>query len=75
MSEKENAEDLATVLLRERDRVRDEVVPMYESIGINGRPALTLVIRPAILLADEALKEHDVNKMIHALKNLRSIKE
>ncbi len=68
----EQQEDLPTALLHERDRVRDEIVPLYESIP-TGVFALAVTIRPALALADEALKEHDVVKMVQALAALREI--
>jgi hypothetical protein len=65
--------DLPTELLKERDRVRDQIVPAYEEIGIAGVPALTMFIRPALELAEKALKEHDAVMMVRALGELRSI--
>ncbi len=65
--------DLPTELLAERDRVRDAIVPQYESIGDAGKPALLLVIRPALDKADAALKEHDAAAMVVALAELRGI--
>ncbi len=65
--------DLPTELLAERDRVRDVIVPEYESIGDAGKPALAFVIRPAIARADYALKKHDAAEMVVALKELRGI--
>lgn len=66
-------EDLPTALLRLRDKIRDEVIPSYEELGINGRFALSW-IRPTVAAADKALKEHDAAAMVLALSDLRSIK-
>lgn len=68
-------EDLPTAVLRERDRVRDVVLPAYKEIGQAGLPALKMFIEPALKLAEEALTEHDVVKLVRALKELREIHE
>jgi hypothetical protein len=65
--------DLPTALLSERDRVRDIIVPQYESIGAAGRPALVLVINPALERAELALTEHDAVAMVRATEELRGI--
>jgi hypothetical protein len=69
----ESNEDLPTALLRERDRVRDVVLPAYEEIGDAGFLAITLTLKPALALAEKALKEHDAIAMVQALTALRDI--
>ncbi len=68
------SESLPERLLKERDRVR-AVRKSYVSIGPSGAFAINFVIDPALKLADEALTEHDVVKMVNALKELETIKE
>lgn len=55
--------------------MRDVVLPAYKEIGQAGLPALKMFIEPALKLAEEALTEHDVVKLVRALKELREIHE
>jgi hypothetical protein len=67
-------DDLPSRLLAKRDQVRDEVLPAYEAIGPAGGFAVSLVIKPALKRAEEALKNHDAAEMIGALRDLEGIK-
>ncbi len=71
----EQAEDLPTALLHERDRVRDVVKPNYVSLGYAGSFALKITINPALEVADAALTEADAAGMVIALRLLRDIKD
>lgn len=75
MSEKPEETDLPSKLLATRDRVKDVILPQYKAIGPSGAFAVECVIKPAIAMADKALKEHDAALMIKALHELESIKE
>lgn len=67
------SQSLPEELLRERNRIRDVVIPAYESIGPSGAPALTLFIRPALERADAAITGADAVAMVRALNELREI--
>jgi hypothetical protein len=58
------------MLPKEMARVRDEVMPAYQSIGINGRAALMLMRRD-LDNAAQAMAEGDVIGMIRSLKALQ----
>lgn len=57
-------------LPREIARVRDEVMPVYKSIGPNGAPALALM-QLEIDTAVKAMVEGDVVAMIRAYQSLQ----
>ncbi len=57
-------------LPREMARVRDEVMPAYEAIGVSGAFALALM-RTDLDRAARALAEGDTIAMIEALASLR----
>lgn len=65
-------ESLATALPKEMARVRDELLPTYDSIP-TGVFAATLM-RQALDTAAQALAEGDVVKMIHAHHTLKEFK-
>ena len=54
--------------------VREEILPVYESIGAAGRPAIQLVITPAIREGVDALASGDVVRMARAYQALINIK-
>lgn len=60
---------LGEALPREMARVRDEVLPAYDSIGPAGRPA-ALLMRHDLDLAAKALAEGDVAVMIRVYQSL-----
>jgi hypothetical protein len=68
------SQSLPEKLLAERDRVLNVVIPQYEFIGTAGVPALTLVIRPALKLAEDALLSGDAVDQLRALKELAATK-
>jgi len=55
-------------------RVREEVLPAYESIGAAGQPAIQLVINPAIREGVDALASGDISRMVRAYQALIDIK-
>lgn len=67
------SDSLGTELPKEIARVRDEIMPMYESLGNNGKPALFLM-RHDLDLASQAMVEQDLPLMIQVYERLRSWK-
>jgi hypothetical protein len=65
---------LGTELPKEMARVRDELMPIYESIGTTGRFAL-LMMRAELDRATRALAEGDVITMIRSYEALKGFKE
>ena len=63
-------ETLGEALPREMTRVRDEVMPAYQEIGLAGAPALILM-RHDLDLAAKAMAEGDVAAMLRAYKALK----
>jgi hypothetical protein len=59
-------------LVRELARVRDVVIPAYESIGAPGTLALAL-IRADVKFADDALAGGDAVEMVRAYHRLDAI--
>ena len=55
-------------------RIREEVLPAYQSIGLAGQPAIQLVINPALREAVDALASGDVVRMARAHQALVDIK-
>jgi hypothetical protein len=55
---------------REMARVRDEVMPIYQEIGREGLPALTMM-RLELDAAAKALAEGDVVAMLRAYESLK----
>lgn len=55
-------------------RVREQVLPAYESIGAAGQPAIQLVINPAIREGVDALASGDIARMARAYQALTEIK-
>lgn len=64
---------LGTELPKEMARVRDEVMPAYQSIGPAGSFALTLM-RTSLDRATKALAEGDVVEMIGVYETLKGYK-
>lgn len=65
-----NHESLGTELPKEMARVRDEVIPAYESIGSSGILAITWMKR-ALDDAAKAMAEGDVVGMMRAYEELK----
>ena len=63
---------LGDALPREMKRIREEVIPAYQSIGVAGVPGLML-INAYMTQAEKALAEGDVVAMIAAYAALREI--
>jgi len=63
-------ETLGEALPREMTRVRDEVMPAYQEIGLAGAPALILM-RHDLGLAAKAMAEGDVAAMLRAYEALK----
>ncbi len=61
-------------LPKQMARVRDELMPMYQSIGPAGGFALVLM-RNALDQAAKAMAEGDVVKMMRAYETLKDFKE
>lgn len=66
-------DSIGTALPAEIARVRDEVIPAYESIGTAGAPALVF-IRRDLAAAEKALAEGDAVAMIAAYKALEGVR-
>lgn len=60
-------------LPREMARIRDEVIPIYQSIGPTGAFAIAMMRRD-LDLAAQAMAEGDVVAMIRQLEALRGFK-
>lgn len=65
---------LGEALPAEMTRVRDELIPMYLSIGPMGGPAVFLM-RMALHKAQKALADGDVVAMMRAYEELKDFKE
>jgi len=65
---------LGDALPAEMARVRDRLMPLYQSIGPAGAPALFLM-RASLDAAAKALAEGDVISMIRAYEDLKGFKE
>lgn len=63
-------DSLGEALPREMARVRDEVMPAYQSIGVEGMPAL-FMMRAELDAATKALAEGDVVAMLRAYESLK----
>jgi hypothetical protein len=63
-------ETLGDALPREMARVRDEVMPAYQAIGLAGAPALVMM-RTSLDLAAKAMAEGDVVAMLRAHEDLK----
>ncbi|MBX3204018.1 MAG: hypothetical protein KF764_03055 [Labilithrix sp.] len=61
---------LGDALPKEMARVRDEVMPVYQEIGLSGVPALILM-RHALDQAAKAMASGDVVAMLRALEALK----
>jgi len=61
---------LGEALPREMARVRDELMPLYQSIGMAGVPALTLM-RISLDAAAQAMIEGDVVAMLRCYEDLK----
>jgi hypothetical protein len=66
-------ETLGDALPKEMARIRDEVMPAYQSIGPAGGFALTLM-RTSLDRAAKAMAEGDLPEMIAVYKDLQSYK-
>lgn len=55
------------------NELRDEYIPLYQSIGPAGDFAI-MMIRHSISLAEKAIAEMDTVAMVTALKDLREFK-
>jgi hypothetical protein len=64
------SDSLGEALPREMARVRDELIPMYQSIGVAGSFAIILM-RKALDEAAKALAEVDVVAMIRVYQELK----
>lgn len=69
-----SVDTLGEALPREMARVRDELMPMYTSIGPAGRFALVMM-KASLDYAAKALAEGDVVAMIRAYQDLKEFKE
>ena len=67
------SENLQEALVRELARMRDDVIPAYQSIGPAGSFALHM-IRIDIKTAEDALAAGDVLRMMPALVSLQAVK-
>ena len=67
-------ETLGEALPKEMARVRDELMPMYQSIGPAGGFALALM-RNSLDKAAQAMAAGDLPMMIRAYEELKSFKE
>lgn len=65
-----NAQSLGDALPLEMARVRDVVMPVYQSIGREGQPAL-MMMRVSLDVAARAMAEGDVVAMIRAFEDLK----
>jgi hypothetical protein len=70
VSKPEEQSSLGTALPAEMKRVRDELIPMYESIGAPGIFALTMM-RTELDIATKALAEGDVIQMMKSYESLK----
>lgn len=68
-----NIETLGDALPREMARVRDEVIPVYETIGPGGVPALVLM-RTDLDFAARAMAAGDLVAMIQVYESLKEWK-
>lgn len=66
-------ETIGTALPAEMTRVRDELIPMYQSIGPAGSFAV-MMMRQSLDNAARVMAEGDVVGMIKALEDLRGYK-
>ena len=66
-------DNLPAAHLKERDRLKDVVIPQYESIGRGGQPALIAFLRPALERADAAITNGDVIDMLRSYAELKEI--
>lgn len=62
--------NLLDALLEEMDRVQNKIMPVYESIGLSGSFALTMM-RGSINLAKKAIAENDVVAMARVYESLK----
>lgn len=67
-------QSLGTALPAEMKRVRDVMIPLYESVGIGGRPGV-LMMKAELDNATKALAEGDVVAMLYAYESLKGWKE
>lgn len=67
-------QSLGTALPAEMKRVRDVMIPLYESIGIGGRPGV-FMMKAELDNATAALAEGDILRMMHAYEALKGWKE
>lgn len=65
---------LAEALPAEMARVRDELIPLYQTIGPNGRFAIVLM-KNDLKRAQEAIDAGDTVEMIRCLAALQEYKE
>jgi len=70
MREVKTMSTLGEALPKEMARVRDEVMPIYQEIGREGLPALTMM-RLELDAAAKALAEGDVVAMLCAYESLK----
>lgn len=70
----ETSDSLGTALPKEMTRVRDELIPMYQSIGPAGGFAIAMM-RQELDVATKALAEGDVVAMVRSYKALKDFKE
>lgn len=55
-------------------RVQDRLIPLYQSIGPAGQPAI-MMMKASLAAAREALKSGDVTAIIKAYADLKGYKE
>ncbi len=63
-------ESLGEALPREMARVRDEIMPVYASLGAAGKPAL-LLMRAELDAAAKAMVQGDVIAMMQLYQSLK----
>lgn len=67
------AETLGDALPAEMKRMREEVIPAYQSIGPSGNLAIALM-NQSLTRSEQALVSGDLGEMIACLEDLRSYK-
>ena len=65
---------LGEELPKEMARVRDDLIPIYQSIGLAGNFAL-MMMRASLDRATKALADGDLPAMIRAYEELKNFKE
>jgi hypothetical protein len=58
---------------QQQKRLREEIIPMYQEIGISGLPALQIIIRPLLDQSEKAIASGDAIEMICVLELMREV--